>query len=62
MFNVILAMDNNFGIGYKNQLPWQFSKDMKFFRTTTINKHFFRRYIIKYNIFNYYRILKQINL
>ena len=41
MFNVILAMDNNFGIGYKNQLPWQFSKDMKFFRTTTINKHFF---------------------
>ena len=36
MFNVILAMDNNFGIGSNNDLPWRFSKDMKFFRTTTI--------------------------
>lgn len=34
--NAILAVDNNFGIGYENKLPWPHNKkDMKWFRDNT---------------------------
>ncbi|NIA02582.1 MAG: hypothetical protein GWP15_04300 [Nitrospirae bacterium] len=32
---VIAAVDENFGIGKDNDLPWSFSKDMAFFKKTT---------------------------
>lgn len=32
---VIAAVDENFGIGKNNDLPWSFSKDMEFFKKTT---------------------------
>lgn len=35
MFNIILATDNKGGIGFKNKLPWYFSKDLKFFNNIT---------------------------
>lgn len=34
-FNVILATDSNGGFSYKNQLPWRFIKDMRYYHTTT---------------------------
>lgn len=34
-FNIILATDKNFGIGTDNQLPWDFSMDMKHFTNLT---------------------------
>ena len=37
MFNIILATDNNGGIGFKNKLPWHFSTDFRFFNTITSN-------------------------
>ena len=46
MFNVILAMDNNNGIGSANSLPWNFSKDLKLFKTLTTNKVPFQENII----------------
>ena len=30
LFNIILAIDNNQGIGINNQLPWKFKEDMYF--------------------------------
>ena len=32
---VIAAVDENFGIGKNNDLPWHFKKDMEFFKKTT---------------------------
>lgn len=32
---VIAAVDENFGIGKNNDLPWRFKKDMEFFKETT---------------------------
>ena len=34
-FNVILAVDSKNGIGKKNTLPWNFSDDLKFFKSMT---------------------------
>ena len=34
-FNIIVACDNNNGIGYENNLPWKFQKDMDFFKYIT---------------------------
>jgi dihydrofolate reductase/thymidylate synthase len=34
-FNIILASDNNNGIGRNNELPWHFKKDLKFFKNIT---------------------------
>lgn len=36
-FNIILASDIAGGIGYKNDLPWDFALDKKYFRTLTTN-------------------------
>lgn len=42
-FNLIFALDEQHGIGYKNRLPWQdtpLKKDLQFFKyMTTFNKH-----------------------
>ena len=46
MFNVILALDNNSGIGIKNKLPWKFSKDLKNFKELTTNKKPFQKNVI----------------
>ena len=37
--SMILAMDENNGIGIKNQLPWHLSEDLKRFRKLTMNHH-----------------------
>jgi dihydrofolate reductase/thymidylate synthase len=37
MFNLILASDINGGIGFKNNIPWSFKKDMAFFKHMTTN-------------------------
>ena len=34
-FNIIVAMDNNRGIGLNNQLPWSFKEDMNYFKNLT---------------------------
>ena len=34
--NIIVAMCKNNGIGYKNNLPWRISSDLKKFRKLTI--------------------------
>ena len=37
LFNIITAYDNKNGIGYKNDIPWYISKDLKRFKELTIN-------------------------
>ncbi|KAJ3308455.1 hypothetical protein HDV04_001212 [Boothiomyces sp. JEL0838] len=37
-FKAIVAATTNHGIGNKNALPWRLSKDMEFFKNTTISK------------------------
>ena len=37
MFELILAVNKNWGIGYKNRLPWHCLKDLKLFREKTLN-------------------------
>ena len=34
-FNIIVAMDNNRGIGLNNQLPWSFKEDITYFKNIT---------------------------
>jgi len=34
-FNIIVAMDNNRGIGFNNNLPWSFKEDMTYFKNLT---------------------------
>ena len=36
IINMIVAMDKSNGIGLNNKLPWNFAKDMKFFKNKTI--------------------------
>ena len=38
MISLIVAYDQNFGIGIKNALPWKLSDDLKHFKDTTLNK------------------------
>lgn len=38
MIEAILAIDNNFGIGYKNKLPWHLPEELKLFKEKTLNK------------------------
>ena len=33
--NIIVAMDNNRGIGIQNQLPWSFKEDIEYFKNIT---------------------------
>ena len=35
-FKIIVAATRNFGIGYKNKLPWHIPEDLKHFSKTTI--------------------------
>jgi dihydrofolate reductase len=37
MFDIILAIDDNYGIGKSNTIPWKCTTDMKFFKSKTIN-------------------------
>ncbi len=37
-FNIIVAHDQNNGIGFNDQLPWQLSQDMAYFKQTTMGK------------------------
>lgn len=37
MFNIILAIDENYGIGKNNTIPWKCTTDMEFFKSKTIN-------------------------
>lgn len=38
MFELIMAMDNNGGIGYKNYIPWSCKEELSVFREKTMNK------------------------
>lgn len=38
IFNLIVCTDNNYGIGKNNNIPWKFTKDLKYFQDVTINK------------------------
>ncbi len=35
IFNLIVCVDNNYGIGKNNNIPWTFTKDLKYFKNTT---------------------------
>lgn len=35
IIKMILATDDQYGIGYNNRLPWHIPEELKFFRTTT---------------------------
>jgi dihydrofolate reductase len=35
----IVAVEKNHGMGFQNQLPWHLPVDLKFFKTTTLNRH-----------------------
>ena len=36
--SAIVAMDNNNGIGYRNQIPWYLPSDLKYFKDQTYNQ------------------------
>ena len=38
-FKIIAAVEDNYGIGIDNRLPWSFKKDLKHFSTTTKQAH-----------------------
>ena len=38
-FKIIAALEENSGIGMKNNLPWSFKKDLKHFSTITKNSN-----------------------
>jgi dihydrofolate reductase len=37
--SVIVAMDENRGIGFQNRLPWRLSSDLKRFKSLTLDHH-----------------------
>ena len=39
-FSIVVAMDTNRGIGYKGQLPWHLSADLKHFKEITVGSNF----------------------
>ena len=39
MLNLIVAVDQNYGIGMKNKLPWKCPAEMKKFKETTMNSY-----------------------
>jgi dihydrofolate reductase len=39
MYNIIVACDNNRGIGKNNTIPWYFSEDLKYFSKVTKGNH-----------------------
>ena len=39
IISLIVAMDQNRGIGYQGQLPWHLSSDLRRFRTLTMGHH-----------------------
>lgn len=47
MYNVICAIDNKGGLGYKNKLLYKIPKDLKLFKKVTINK----KVVMGYNTF-----------
>lgn len=36
MLSIIVAVDQNMGIGHQNQLPWNYPEDLKYFKSTTL--------------------------
>jgi len=34
-FNIIVAMDQNRGIGINNKIPWDFRQDLSYFKNLT---------------------------
>ena len=36
IFNLIVCTDNNYGIGKNNDIPWNFTKDLQYFKKLTI--------------------------
>ena len=36
MINIIVAIDENNGIGFEGKMPWHLSEDLKFFKQTTL--------------------------
>tara|TARA_B110000977_G_scaffold84695_1_gene113098 strand:+ start:10837 stop:11334 length:498 start_codon:yes stop_codon:yes gene_type:complete len=38
MFNIIIAIDEKYGIGQNNKLPWKCKSDLKHFKETTLGQ------------------------
>ena len=38
IFNLIVCVDNNCGIGKNDTIPWKFTKDLKYFKDITVSK------------------------
>ena len=39
IISIIVAMDNNHGIGLNNRLPWRLPDDLKHFKSLTMGHH-----------------------
>jgi dihydrofolate reductase len=37
--SIIVAMDQNYGVGYQNRLPWRLPADARFFKNCTMSHH-----------------------
>lgn len=54
MYELILAVDQNYGIGYENKLPWFCKEELEIFKNKTVNNAI----IVGSNTFNYLPFLE----
>lgn len=54
MYELIVAVDQNYGIGYENNLPWSCKEELEIFKNKTINNAI----IVGSNTFNHLPLLK----
>ena len=47
IFNIIVCTDNNYGIGKNNDIPWNYTKDLQYFKNLTIGENLDEN---KYNV------------
>ena len=54
MYELIIAVDQNYGIGYENKLPWSCKEELQIFKNKTMNNAI----IVGSNTFNHLPLLK----
>ena len=54
MYELIVAVDQNYGIGYENKLPWSCKEELQIFKNKTMNNAI----IVGSNTFNHLPLLK----